>query len=238
MLGVPAIATMGGMSTSYAVNWQLQPGETSIGKLEVHSRSVVFDGLNGSGASRAEIRADEIAAIRVARVGSERLANRPTLVVERQGAPPIRIAGIAQPGIVTELAEQLARLHLREERADVSRVLVVIPLQPGVFDRVVSLVRKGPPFDPEVSGLERHHVFLTEDEAVFVFEGPKRDVIEQLVNDPSIWTAASAWAELSAGPPRVAEDVYDWIRPEPLENVIFSPTPGPGDSEGGDLYAP
>jgi hypothetical protein len=120
----------------------------------------------------------------------------------------------------------------------VSLVLVVVPLTSGAFGRAAALVRRGPPFDPDALGLDRHHVFLTDHEAVFVFEGANPQTIERLANDGSLWTAAEDWAELVAGPPRVADDVYDWIRPESPENVVFTPTPGPGDSDGGDLYTP
>jgi hypothetical protein len=117
----------------------------------------------------------------------------------------------------------------------VSRVVIVIPLKPGTSGRVASLFRHGPPFDPEAAGLERHHVFVTEHEAVFVLEGETREAIERLAREAGAW---SGWIELAAGPPRLAEDVYDWIRPEPAENVVYTPTPGPGDSDGGDLFAP
>jgi hypothetical protein len=115
-----------------------------------------------------------------------------------------------------------------------SRVVVVIPLEAGASGRVASLVRRGPVFDAATAGLERHHVFVTEQEAVFVLEG-ERDAIERLTRDEDAW---STWAEHAAAPPRLAEDVYDWIRPEALENVVYTATPGPGDSDGGDLYAP
>lgn len=113
--------------------------------------------------------------------------------------------------------------------------MVVIPLKPGAFGNLASLIRKGPPFDLEAVGLERHHVFLTEHEAVVVLEGETPEAIERLARDAA---ASSAWTEHAALPPRFAEDVYDWIRPEPAENVLYTPTPGPGDSEGGDLYSP
>jgi polyphosphate glucokinase len=38
------------------------------------------------------------------------------------------------------------------------------------------------------------------------------------------------------GPPGITEDAYSWTRGEPMEDVSFLPTPGPGDSEGGDIY--
>jgi hypothetical protein len=133
------------------------------------------------------------------------------------------------------LAEHRAAVHLGEERP-LSRV-VVVPLKQGSRDRASSLVRGGPPFDREGAGLGRHHVFLTEQEAVFFFEGATPEAVERLVEETSLWVASS-WEDLSAGPPRVAEDVFCWIRPEPSEDLSFAPTPGPGDSDGGDLYAP
>ncbi|HET7857213.1 MAG TPA: hypothetical protein VFL41_12225 [Gaiellaceae bacterium] len=225
------------MRATYAVSWQERPGDMSSGKLELRPRGIAFEGSNGTGSRSAEVEYREISAIRIARVPAERIAGRPTLVVERRGAPPIRIASVAEAGIVSELAEHLARLHLGEELA-VSRALVVVPLKPGTRERVKALVRAGPPFDPYSGGLDRHHVFLTEQEAVFVFEGATPDAIQRIVETASVWSAAPDWADLAAGPPRVAEDVYDWVRPEVPENVLYTATPGPGDSDGGDLYAP
>jgi hypothetical protein len=225
------------MRATYAVNLQELQGDTGLGKLELGPRSILFEGLSGVGTHSVEVPYRDISAIRIARHASDRIAGRPTLVVERGDAPAIRIASVAQPGIVSELAEHLAGLHLREERA-VSRVLVVIPLKSGANDRVRELVRSGPPFDPDGAGLERHHVFLTQQEAVFVFEATTENAVERLVEHVSVWTAESVWADLAAGLPRIAENLYDWIRPELRENVTYTSTPGPGDSDGGDLYAP
>jgi hypothetical protein len=225
------------MRATYAVNWEEQPGATGAGKLELRPRSLVLEGLGNGRARTSEISYRDISAVRIARLASDRLGGRPTLILDRRGGSPVRIAGVAQSGIVSELAEHLAAVHLGEEPR-VSRVVVVIPLKPGVHDRALSLVRGGPPFDPQEAGLERHHVFLTEHEAVFAFEGSTPEAIERLVQDAHVWIAASAWTEVVAGSPRVAEDVYDWVRPEPAENVTYQPTPGPGDSDGGDLFLP
>ena len=45
-----------------------------------------------------------------------------------------------------------------------------------------------------------------------------------------------AWKDLVAGPPRLADDVYSWLRPHVPDDVSFAPTPGQGDSDGGDLF--
>lgn len=238
MLGTRPAGRLRAVSATYAVNWEEQPGERCSGKLELRSRSLHFDGLDDGRPRTTAVPYRAISAVRVARSSADRLRERPTLLLERRGRPPIRISGVAQSGIVSELAERLAAFNLGEERP-VSRVVVIIPLMQGARDRVSALVRTGPPFDPEEVGLERHHVFLTEREAVFVFEGTTSEAIRRLAEDADVWIAASEWAGLVAGPPLVAEDVYDWIRPpEPPENVVYTPTPGPGDSEGGNLYAP
>jgi hypothetical protein len=80
-------------------------------------------------------------------------------------------------------------------------------------------------------------VFFTEQEAIFFIEGSTPDAVMRLVEQTKVWTA-SGWKDVAAGPPRVAEDALSWIRPEPSEDLSFTPTPGPGDSDGGDLYAP
>lgn len=117
-----------------------------------------------------------------------------------------------------------------------SRAVVIVPLHAGTRDRAAELLRGGPPFDPGTVGLERHQVFLSDEEAVFVFEADSRDAAEKLIGEESLWSAASAWKEIIEGPPRLAEDAYSWIRPFALDDVSFEPTPGPGDSEGGDVF--
>jgi hypothetical protein len=115
---------------------------------------------------------------------------------------------------------------------------VVVPLAEGQLDRVRALVAEGPPFDPDAVGLARHEVFLGEGEAVFVFEAPGGSGLERLVEDPAVWSAAAGWHELVAGPPRAARLAFTWEAQEDDPGLFFDPTPGPGDSEGGDYYAP
>jgi hypothetical protein len=118
----------------------------------------------------------------------------------------------------------------------VSRAVVIVPLRAGTRGRAAELLSGGPPYDPETVGLERHQVFLTDEEAVFVFEADSRDTAEQLMGEERFWSAASAWKEIVEGPPRLAEDAYSWARPFALDDVSFEPTPGPGNSDGGDVF--
>jgi hypothetical protein len=115
---------------------------------------------------------------------------------------------------------------------------VVLPIKPGARDRAQDLLRRGPPFDPHEACLERHQAFVTEDEVVFLFEADAQEAVERLADHAALWQAVSGWTALVAGPPRLAEGVYSWVRPHPPDETSFTPTPGPGDSEGGDVFGP
>jgi hypothetical protein len=146
----------------------------------------------------------------------------------------IKIASVAQPGILSEIAERIASLSLGRQA---SSIAIVLPIKAEAYSEVAKLVRRGPPFDPEASGIEEHRVFLTEREAVFVFESAAAGTLERLISDANVLAAAGAWRDLVDGPPRLAELAYSWTRP--VDNSIsFEPTPGPGDSDGGDLFTP
>ena len=118
------------------------------------------------------------------------------------------------------------------------RVAIVIPVKPGSKREVWALLEDGPPFDPaEIPGLERHQVFLTANEAIFVFDTPPgHEALVPLMADPELWRAAATWRAHIAGPPRVADDAFSSTRPQGLEELSSLPTPGPGDSDGGDVY--
>jgi hypothetical protein len=90
-------------------------------------------------------------------------------------------------------------------------VVVVAPLKEGAQEAARLLIQGGPPFDPAETSLVRHHVYLTEREVVFVFEGPDaKTAVEALVGDPGVWKAATAWRDCLAGRPRIADEVFAW----------------------------
>ena len=223
------------MGTSYAVTWQKgdEPGHS--GRLELRSRAIAFEGSNGGSSASETIAYEDLTDVRIARSAEDRLCGRQTLVLERRNGGPIRIAGVVHPGIVSELAERLGSLHVPDESAP-SRAVLVLPLVEGAAAGVAELLRKGPPFDPAEVGLQRHQVFLTESEAIFLFEAGSAQAADRLLSSSRLWAAAAAWKDLVAGPPRIADDVYSWARPPADEYVSFEATPGPGDSEGGDLF--
>jgi hypothetical protein len=100
-------------------------------------------------------------------------------------------------------------------------LVVVLPLKPGVGDRARDLLRRAPPAEGSIQA------YVTDEEVVFLLE-----------TDADVDELIAAWGELSAGPPRVAEGAYSWLIPHPTDEAFFTPTPGPGDSDGGDLYEP
>jgi hypothetical protein len=121
----------------------------------------------------------------------------------------------------------------------VTELVVVVPLKPGAADRVRELLAEGPPFELEDTAFHRHAVHVTDREAIFVFEGTAESTTLVLpAEDPALLEAAAAWREVIAEKPRIARLAFSWERPPSAEDLSFEPTPGPGDSDGGELYAP
>ena len=94
-----------------------------------------------------------------------------------------------------------------------SRFVVVAQLRAGARDAARLLIENGPPFDPDRTRLTAHEVFLTEREVVFLFEGEEaRKTVEELVGDPGIWRAATAWKECLDGRGPVCKDYSEWVQ--------------------------
>ncbi len=204
----PRSGTLSFMMRTYAVTWQEGDGVLHSGKAELRARSLRLD---AGGADVEEVRFDDLAGVSIGRTSKERIANRPTLVLERRERRPVRLAGVSQLGIISELAERLADLHTGHSLAR-NRIVVVIPLREGVQDQVRAVLDSGPPFDLEQSGLRRHEVFLTEREALFVFETADESALRSLLADPGVWAAATVWGEFADGPARLGEEAFAWAR--------------------------
>jgi hypothetical protein len=100
----------------------------------------------------------------------------------------------------------------------VGRFAVIARLKPDTHARAAELVERGPPFDPSAAGLERHEVFLSHSEVVFVFEGPEVEwTVDDLVDAPGRSPVFDAWLELIDGRPRLARAAYVWERRPPSE---------------------
>jgi hypothetical protein len=199
------------MRTSYGVVWREGTLPLATGKLELLPRAVRLDGMMGGVPTTREIGYDLLSEIRVGRSTKDRIDGRPTLVLAPRTGDAYAIASVAQAGVIAEIAERLAGLQFGPVVR--RRTAVVIPLVEGSHDAVRALVTAGPPFDPDGVGLDRHDVFLTPSEAIFVFESRLGEkALEPLLEQPELWQSAAAWHEHVAGPPRIAEDVYSWTR--------------------------
>jgi hypothetical protein len=96
------------------------------------------------------------------------------------------------------------------------QLAIVGRLRSGAEPRAAELIAKGPPFDPDEGGLERHTVYLSAGEVVFVFEGPQVEwMVDDLVDDPFralVVDAFADWRSLIEGEPMIARPAYSWTR--------------------------
>ncbi len=197
------------MRTTYAVSWQESDGARHSGGLELGAGALRLEGRNGDAVATRALDYADLESVHVARAVEDRLQGRPTLLLELVDGSRVRIAGVAQSGIVAELAERLGRVT--GTRAPV-RAAIVLPLRAGARSKAEALLAGGPPFDPADFGLAHHEVYLTDNEIVFVFEGEPGVFVEQLAADETVAKAAEAWQPLVEGPIRFGDQAYAWPR--------------------------
>jgi hypothetical protein len=90
-------------------------------------------------------------------------------------------------------------------------MVVVARLKEGARDKVTELIAAGPPFDPATLGFERHAVYLSAEEVVFLFEGQSVGRrLAEVVDDMVASASFSAWAPFLEGTPRIAHEHYFW----------------------------
>jgi hypothetical protein len=98
----------------------------------------------------------------------------------------------------------------------VGRLAIIARLKSGSEERAAELIARGAPFELEESGFERHTVFLSATEVIFVFEGPEVESrLDEVVGDPfqsMVSEAFDHWRPLLEAPPRVARERYFWER--------------------------
>jgi hypothetical protein len=94
------------------------------------------------------------------------------------------------------------------------QIAIVARLKSGAEPRAAELIAQGPPFDPRGSGLERHTVYLSADEVLFVFEGDEVEwIVDGLVDEPFHWALLAAldeWRPLLEDNPRIARPAFSW----------------------------
>ena len=193
----------------YAVVWRTGDGPTSSGKLEVGDDYLVLEGSDEP--DRLRIPFDELTSVEIGRGTAERISGDKTLVLERHSCERVLVAALGGVGLLGELTDLLARL--RAERAARACVAVVVPIRRGTAESAQQLIEEGPPFDVEGLGLERHHVFVSEREVVFFFEGESATAaVDALSRSPRVLNAAVRWRGILAGRPRLAEERFGWTR--------------------------
>ena len=208
----PSLRDASKMRKSYGVVWREGVRPLARGKLELLPHAVRLEGMTGSEATTREIAYDYLTEIHIGRSANERIDGRPSLVLAPRTGDTLSIASVAQSGVVAEIAERLSALQAGEEPGR-GRVAVVLPFREDAHDAVRALLAVGPPFDPEALGLDRHQVFLTASDAVFIFESDLgAGALEELLGKPELWQSAAAWHDYLAGPPQIAEDVFCWTR--------------------------
>jgi hypothetical protein len=98
----------------------------------------------------------------------------------------------------------------------VRRLAIIARLKSGSEERAAELIAKGAPLDPEESGFDRHAVYLSASDVVFVFEGTEVDArLDDLIENPFRWMVADAfdeWRPLIEDHPRIARERYFWER--------------------------
>jgi hypothetical protein len=115
--------------------------------------------------------------------------------------------------------------------------VVTARLKPRSAPRVLELLHGGPPFDLARSGLERHMVFVANDQIVFLFEGEHaEEKTMRLLEESSVLDSAGRLGVHIEGDPSLPREAFHWERPEEVLGLTFGPDPGPGDSDGGERY--
>ena len=195
---------------SYAAVWREPGGAIASGKVTLDRDAIRLQGTTREGhLSRREIPYAEIAGVRIGREPGEQVNSRRTLVLERISAPPL-LLDVVGAGTLFELADLLAALTL-EHRDRYERIVLVLPLDEQTIEQARALVASGPTFDPAEAGLERHEVFFTDREAVFLFEGPDvSNAVQRLAGDQSVFRSAVEWRLLLTAAPRLARPAYSW----------------------------
>lgn len=207
------------LNERYAVLFRT--GETqATGRLEIQQDRLLLSGSTSDRNLELEIPFADLVEVHVGRRPGERLNGYRTVILERETGPAVRVAPLGM-ALLPEITDLLTSLT----RRDTESVLVVcVPLKPGCLGHARELLKKGPPLDPASLGMSGHEVYLSEDEALFVFRGANvRAQVAKAIRHPAVWRAGVAWQRCFAAPPQVidqaallsldTEPAYRWVPP-------------------------
>jgi hypothetical protein len=96
----------------------------------------------------------------------------------------------------------------------VDRFVLAARLKPDARQRAEALLAEHSAFGAEeLEAFDRHAVFLSETEVIFLFEGKgAKEAVRALFNDPVRSTLLSHWVPLFDGPLHRAAEAYFWER--------------------------
>jgi hypothetical protein len=202
-------------ATTHSVVWALNSGEPVTGTLEIAGGDIRLTGRTDGGTEAAcRIAAAELFHVSESGAETDRVNGLRAVVVDERGGRRLLVAPQAGGEHLREIAALL------QEAAGLAgsgptRVVVRVPIDPAHTERVRALVRRGPPYDlSEVPGLEHHDVYVTDHEAIFLFEGADPGfAVERVMRDARVWRALEAWDDHVTGRPSVVEPDYTWSRP-------------------------
>jgi hypothetical protein len=92
------------MKTSYGVVWREGEEPAMSGKLELFPNGLRLEGRDGL----CVIPYALLSSVRIGRASGDRLSGQPTVVVERSHGERVTIATVAQPSMISEIADRLA----------------------------------------------------------------------------------------------------------------------------------
>jgi hypothetical protein len=108
--------------TSYAVIWREGNCPSYAGKLELGAAALHLRGSGPrSSLARRDIPYADVAGVRIARAPTERLNGGPTVVLDRRAATPIVVGAVSWVGVVSELADLLTGLTVRNAVRQLAR---------------------------------------------------------------------------------------------------------------------
>jgi hypothetical protein len=94
------------------------------------------------------------------------------------------------------------------------RIAIVARLRKGTAARAHELAAAGPPYDLGNSGIERHSIYISSGEAVFVFEGNEIEwIVDELIDARfyrELQQALDQWRAIIDGTPRIAHERFAW----------------------------
>jgi hypothetical protein len=202
------------LPTRYAASFCSGFSAPAAGALVLEEDRLRLEGRSLQGQLELNIPYSELSEVRIGRLPEELVNGNAALLLSRRDGELFRVKPIGF-GLLHELADLLASLA-NEHAEGNEQVAVVLPLRAGRLWRARELVAQGPPFDPAVLRLRKHEVYLTEAEAIFVFEGRNvRRMIERLTHDPTLWQAGLAWRSCIGGRPRLITETRHLVDAQP-----------------------